>query len=178
MLNRHEFRTRLFAKAIALVVVVGVAMAPWQSAIAQMGRNGRASSVAAASAKPDVAQQVADPAADVTGVWYGSLKSPYDSVADAWTEEVNLTQDAGGNVTGTRLTIPGGSGQKWFKTSVSGTVSGNTMTIADQGILEQGDSSSSPCLITLTMTLSADGSTFAGPWTSPTCQGGSMTISH
>jgi RHS repeat-associated protein len=178
MLNQHEFRNRLFSKAIALAVVVGAVMAPWQSALAQMGRNGQASSVATVSAKPGGAQEFVAPAADVTGVWYGNLKSPYDSVADAWTEEVTLTQDANGNVTGTRLTVPGGSGQKWFKTSVSGTVSGNTMTIADQAILEQGDPSSSPCLITLTMTLSADESTFSGPWTSPTCQGGSMTISH
>ncbi len=174
MLTGHEFWNGVFAKAVAVVVAVGLAMAPWQGALAQIGRPGQAKGVvaASASANSNVARPAAAPATNVTGVWHGSLESPFDSVADAWTEEVTLTQDASGNVTGTRLTVPGGSGQKWFKTSVSGTVSGNTMTIADQAVLEQGDPSSSPCHIALTMTLSADGSTFAGPWTSPTCQGG------
>lgn len=178
MLARDEFGNGIFAKAFAVLVAFGIAMAPWQNTAAQMGRPGQTRSVVAASATSRVVQPAAAPATDVTGVWHGNLKSPYDSVADAWTEEVTLTQDSSGNVTGTRLTVPGGSGQKWFKTSVSGTVSGSTMTIADQAVLEQGDPSSSPCLITLTMTLSADGSTFSGPWTSPGCQGGSMSISR
>lgn len=96
MLTRHEFGNGLFAKACAVLVAVGIAMAPWQSATAQMGRPGQTRSVVAASAKANVAQPAAAPATDVTGVWHGNLQSPYDSVADAWTEEVTLTQDASG----------------------------------------------------------------------------------
>ncbi len=178
MLLRHVFGIGFLARVFVAVVMTGVVIAPWQVAAAQMAPPGQSKRAPAAPLRQSAVQPAEAPVADVTGVWHGNLESPFDSVADAWTEEVQLTQDANGNVTGTRLTVPGGSGQKWFKTSLSGTASGNTLTITDQAILEQGDPSSSPCLIALTMTLSADGSTFNGPWTSPTCQGGKMQISR
>lgn len=172
------FGNGLAAKAAAVVIAMGAALAPWQGAFAQMGPPGQVSRAVAVPAKSNATQATAATTTNVSGVWHGNLESPSDSVSDAWAEEVTLTQDASGNVSGTRLTVPGGSGQKWFKTSLTGSVSGNTLTLNDQAILEQGDPSSSPCLINLTMTVSADGSTYTGPWTSSTCRGGSMTISH
>lgn len=172
MLSRHVGGSAR-VRAFVLLVMTTVALAPWLGASAQMAPPGQ---TRRASAALPVPRATAAAATDVTGTWRGNLSSPGDSVADAWSEEVQLTQDAGGSVSGTRLTIPSGTGTRWFKTSLSGTLSGTTLTIADQAILEQGDPDSSPCHISMTLTLSADGSTFSGPWTSPTCQPGTITI--
>ena len=74
---------------------------------------------------------------NVTGLWHGNLQAPNDATAAAWEEEFDLRQDDSGNVTGTRKTTPQTNGTNWYIWSVTGTVSGNTLTLNDTTLVDR-----------------------------------------
>ncbi len=115
------------------------------------------------------------PAVDVSGTWHGNLSAPSDSSAAKWAEEFVLTQDASGNVSGTRKTVALGASVQ-FVWSVSGTVSGTDLVLNDVAVIaSQG--STSPCKTNQTLSVSTDGSAFNGTWAAPTqsgCGGGTI----
>jgi RHS repeat-associated protein len=121
-------------------------------------------------------------AVDVTGTWRGNLQAPGDATAAAWAEAFELTQDASGNVTGKRLTTPQSNANRWYAWSVAGSVSGNILTVADDTITGQGDSSTTGCKTSMSLTLSEtpEGTRLQGTWTSTQsgCFGGTLDITR
>jgi RHS repeat-associated protein len=110
--------------------------------------------------------------ANVTGFWTGSVTNGGGDVdGTQWDEEFNLHQDANGNVTGTRKTIPLQNAADWILWSVTGTVSGNTLNLQDTTVQQQGNPDTQPCAIDATATISANGTSFSGTWTATNCTG-------
>ncbi|WP_354514240.1 MULTISPECIES: RHS repeat-associated core domain-containing protein [unclassified Luteibacter] len=121
----------------------------------------------------------ASPAVNVTGIWYGNLSAPGDSSAAQWAQEFVLNQDATGAITGSRKTVALGA-SKQFVWSQTGTVSGTQLTLNDTTLISQMGSTD-PCKSTLTLTVSADGSSFSGTWAAPTqsgCNGGTISATR
>lgn len=119
---------------------------------------------------------------DVTGTWQGNLHAPSDSTAADWAEVFVLTQDATGNVTGTRRTTPASNANGWYLWSTAGSVSGNTLTTADDTMVAQGSSSNTGCKTSMSLTLSEtpEGTRLQGTWTSTQsgCSGGTVDITR
>lgn len=123
----------------------------------------------------------ATPAVDVSGFWRGTLAAaPGDPAGAVWDEELELHQDASGNIYGTRRTTPELNAVSWINWSVTGTVSGNTLVLTDTTLLGQGNLATSPCITTWTATVSADGTGISGNWTAPStqtgCTGGALGV--
>ncbi len=117
------------------------------------------------------------PVVDLSGTWKGRLQEPGASTPD-WVEEFTLTQDPDGKVTGTRRTTSLPDGADWFVWSVTGSVSGSTLTLSDVAVIEQG-STNTPCKITanLSVIASQDGVEFSGAWNPVVaiCDGGTLS---
>jgi RHS repeat-associated protein len=114
-------------------------------------------------------------ATDLSGTWHGNLSAPGDSSAAQWAQEFTLTQDASGNVTGTRKTVALGAAVQ-FVWSESGTFSGNNLVLNDVAVVSS-QGSTNPCKTTQTLAVSTDGSSFSGTWAAPTqsgCNGGTI----
>lgn len=166
--------------ALALFVA-GTALSPGaraQDASPSSGPQRAARALAIPAAAPSgVAATV-----DVTGTWQGNLHAPSDSTAADWAEKFVLTQDATGNVTGTRLTTPASNANGWYLWSTAGSVSGNTLTTADGTMVAQGSSSNTGCKTSMSLTLSEtpQGTRLQGTWTSTQsgCAGGTVDITR
>ncbi|SFF11366.1 YD repeat-containing protein, partial [Dyella marensis] len=116
---------------------------------------------------------------NVTGLWHGNLQAPNDATAAAWEEEFDLRQDDSGNVTGTRKTTPQTNGTNWYIWSVTGTVSGNTLTLNDTTLVARGGGTNTPCQDTTTVNVTADGASFSGTWTAKTgCSPGTVSATR
>lgn len=143
------------------------------SAVAQVGREAPRT-----SSRPQVqvsSHATTAPAVDLSGTWHGNLSAPGDSSAAQWAQEFTLTQDAAGNVTGTRKTVALGAAVQ-FVWSESGTLSGNNLVLNDVAVVS-AQGSTNPCKTTQTLSVSTDGSSFNGTWAAPTqsgCQGGTI----
>jgi len=136
--------------------------------------------VAPRFAQPQVvAKATAATTVTVTGVWHGNLQAPGDATAAAWEEEFTLRQDDSGNVTGTRKTTPQTNGANWYIWSVTGTVSGNTLTLNDTTLVARGGGTNTPCQDTTVVTVSPDGMSFSGTWTAKTgCKPGTVSATR
>lgn len=149
---------------------------------AQDFRSGRG--IAPQVAQPLVAKATATSAAtatvNVTGLWHGNLQAPNDASAAAWEEEYDLRQDDSGNITGTRKTTPQANGAtNWYTWSVTGTVSGNSLTLSDTSLVARGSGTNTPCQLTAILTLTADGASFSGTWTAKTgCNPGTVSATR
>ena len=116
---------------------------------------------------------------NVTGLWHGNLQAPNDATAAAWEEEFDLRQDDSGNVTGTRKTTPQTNGTNWYIWSVTGTVSGNTLTLNDTTLVARGGGTNTPCQDTTIVNVTADGASFSGTWTAKTgCSPGTVSATR
>lgn len=124
-----------------------------------------------------VASAAATATVNVTGLWHGNLQAPGDATAAAWEEEYDLRQDDSGNVTGTRKTTPQANGAtNWYTWSVTGTVSGSTLTLSDASVVARGSGTNTPCQTTSTLNVTADGASFSGTWTAVTgCKPGTVS---
>ncbi|MBT2117486.1 DUF2778 domain-containing protein [Dyella sp. LX-66] len=127
-----------------------------------------------------VASAAATATVNVTGLWHGNLQAPGDATAAAWEEEFDLRQDDSGNVTGTRKTVPQSNGAtNWYIWSVTGTVSGNTLTLNDTAVISRGSGTNTPCQDTTVVTLTPDGASFSGTWTAATgCKPGTVSATR
>lgn len=70
----------------------------------------------------------AAPTSNLTGFWHGGLNAPGSSNGAAWVEEIELHQDGNGSVTGTRRTVPQQKTAGWVLWSITGSISGSTLT--------------------------------------------------
>jgi len=150
------------------------------SALAQMAAPGSVSTPAPsrqAIVSANTALVTTGAAANLTGSWSGTNIENYDDQAGTtWNEEFTLQQDANGNIAGTRRTVSLQNPSYWALLSITGSVSGNTFTFQDVSVLSQNFPTGSPCLTSVSTTISSDGSSFSGPWTSSMfgCGGGTM----
>jgi RHS repeat-associated protein len=155
-----------------LVIAVLWLLANAAVAQTQTRSNAAASEAAELAVRSADTSSTAGAAVNVTGFWRGSVNNGGgDPDGALWDDEFNLHQDANGNVTGTRKTIPLQTAADWILWSVTGTVSGNTLNLRDTTVLQQGNPQTQPCAITATTTVSTDGNSFNGTWTAASCTG-------
>ena len=169
-LYRFFAQPRLLLGCVALLLF---------SAVQAQDYSGRAAT--SSLAQPRAVAQAAATAAtvNVTGLWHGNLQAPNDATAAAWEEEFDLRQDDSGNVTGTRKTTPQTNGANWYIWSVTGTVSGSTLTLNDTTLVARGGGTNTPCQDTTVVTVSADGASFSGTWTAKTgCSPGTVSATR
>jgi len=130
---------------------------------AQVGR-APPPSARARDAAVQSARAAGDTAIDVAGNWHGYLSSPSDSSAAQWEESFSFTQ-SGNSVSGNRKTVALGA-SKQFIWSEAGTLSGTNLILQDTALVSSVGSTT-PCKVTLNLTVSADGSSFSGTWEAP-----------
>lgn len=141
---------------------------------AQMAVHGAhtSKSAAQASVMHTARTSNAAPAVNITGFWHGAETDTNDDPGgNTWNLEFDLHQDGQGNVSGTRRMVSAENPAWYILWSVTGVVSGDTFNFNDVAILGQNTPPGTPCVVTATTTISADGKSFSGPWTSPDCDG-------
>jgi RHS repeat-associated protein len=167
--------------AVLVLFVAGTAISPEARAQDASPSSGRQRTVRATPVPAATPSGIAA-TVDVTGTWHGNLHAANDSTAADWAQEFELTQDAAGNVTGTRRTTPLSNANGWYLWSVAGSVSGNMLTTADGTIIEQGGSANTGCETSMSLALSetAEGTRLQGTWTSSQagCSSGTVDITR
>ena len=106
----------------------------------------------------------------ITGNYSGTTTQPANTFGvPVFQSQFSLTEDSSGNVTGTRY--DGIYGTPYFAIwSVSGTISTGIFTFLDQALISQNPEPGTLwCQISGTLTVSPDGNTLTGPWTSSNC---------
>jgi hypothetical protein len=120
------------------------------------------------------------PLTGVSGTWNGTLSQPNGPVYKNFTYSMNL-QQSGSSVTGSARISLVGQPQYYGQFSVSGTVNGAAFSFSELQITAQVSppSGSYWCLKQGTLTLSGDGKTLSGSWSSTSgCAPGTIALTR
>jgi hypothetical protein len=120
------------------------------------------------------------PLTGVSGTWNGTLLQPNGPVYKHFTYSMAL-QQSGSTVTGSARISLVDQPQYYGQFSVSGTVTGATFAFNELQITAQvtPPSGSYWCIKQGTLTLSSDGKTLSGDWTSPSgCAPGTISLTR
>lgn len=114
------------------------------------------------------------PAANLAGVWTGTISQPNGSDVETFIYRLTLTQN-GSSLEGSGL-LETQSGTRYFADhAVSGSISGDIATLRD-GQVRSASFPPGVAVCTKTSTLTLNGSRLTGQWTAPGCGPGRIDV--
>ncbi|HMU50927.1 MAG TPA: neprosin family prolyl endopeptidase [Geminicoccaceae bacterium] len=115
--------------------------------------------------------------ANVKGRWTGTATQPGGPTVPVFETRINIHQNSDGTISGERFIYVPSNPAYYGRFSFTGTVRGNTISFRENSIVSQNPAPRTRwCLFSVKLTYYSARNTMTGPWSSPGCAPGIVTV--